>query len=166
MATLHRFILLALGCLIHLSQAQYMTYNYGFDVNPHVRRQMPQRMVVRGDSGERQQVRLELRQLERDQELWTLYILGLSMLQYTDQSSPTSWYSIAGLLCRIPPLASYQYHEGLLMKLLLLGIHGIPHQTWGGVGPTPGNEDTGYCTHSSVLFPTWHRPYLVLYEVM
>ncbi|KAK3996859.1 putative tyrosinase [Cladorrhinum sp. PSN332] len=44
------------------------------------------------------------------------------------------------------------------------GIHGMPHQTWGGVEPTPGSEDTGYCTHSSVLFPTWHRPYMALYE--
>lgn len=24
---------------------------------------------------------------------------------------------------------------------------------------------TGYCTHSSILFPTWHRPYLALFEV-
>lgn len=41
----------------------------------------------------------------------------------------------------------------------------MPHETWGGVDPIPGSEDTGYCTHNSILFPTWHRPYLVLYEV-
>ena len=23
----------------------------------------------------------------------------------------------------------------------------------------------GYCTHGSILFPTWHRPYLSLFEV-
>lgn len=23
----------------------------------------------------------------------------------------------------------------------------------------------GFCPHSSVLFPTWHRPYLLLLEV-
>lgn len=23
----------------------------------------------------------------------------------------------------------------------------------------------GYCTHGSILFPTWHRPYLALFEV-
>jgi hypothetical protein len=41
----------------------------------------------------------------------------------------------------------------------------MPHEAWGGVKPVPGSEDTGYCTHSSVLFPTWHRPYMALYEV-
>jgi len=28
-----------------------------------------------------------------------------------------------------------------------------------------GNENNGYCTHVSNLFPPWHRPYLALYEV-
>ena len=28
----------------------------------------------------------------------------------------------------------------------------------------PGNANNGYCMHSSILFPTWHRPYLALYE--
>lgn len=27
------------------------------------------------------------------------------------------------------------------------------------------NETIGYCTHTTVLFPSWHRPYLVMYEV-
>lgn len=54
----------------------------------------------------------------------------------------------------------------LLTRVLLVsGIHGMPHQSWGGVQPVAGNEDTGYCTHSSVLFPAWHRPYMALYEV-
>jgi tyrosinase len=41
----------------------------------------------------------------------------------------------------------------------------VPFVTWDGVNPTPGNENTGYCTHSSILFPTWHRAYLALFEV-
>lgn len=45
------------------------------------------------------------------------------------------------------------------------GIHGAPALTWADVNPTPGNEHSGYCTHVSILFPTWHRPYLALYEV-
>ncbi|KAK1752501.1 hypothetical protein QBC47DRAFT_59111 [Echria macrotheca] len=118
--------------------ARYGFYDYGFDISQHVKRQIDQPFVVMGRPGD-VQMRQEIRQLEQDKEQWTLYILGLSMLQFTDQSSPMSWYG-------------------------LTGIHGIPHKTWGGVGPTPGNEKTGYCTHSSVLFPTWHRPYLVLYE--
>lgn len=41
----------------------------------------------------------------------------------------------------------------------------MPFTTWNGVEPLPGTERSGYCTHSSVLFPTWHRPYLALFEV-
>lgn len=38
------------------------------------------------------------------------------------------------------------------------GIHGFPIVSW-------DSEPAGdYCTHGSVLFPTWHRPYLMLYE--
>ncbi|KAK3383259.1 hypothetical protein B0T24DRAFT_661801 [Lasiosphaeria ovina] len=118
---------------------QYTAYNYGFDVGARVKRDVTQPLVVRGGGEGDLRFRQEVREMEQDQDLWTLYILGLSLLQFTDQSSPTSWYGITG-------------------------IHGIPHKTWGGVGPTPGNEASGYCTHSSILFPTWHRPYLVLYE--
>ncbi|KAJ4297234.1 hypothetical protein N0V88_004152 [Collariella sp. IMI 366227] len=116
----------------------YQGYDYGFDAQGHVKRQLASNrasLVDRKDI----HMRLEIRQLEKDQDLWTLYLLALSMMQYTDQSSPISYYSLAG-------------------------IHGEPHHTWGGVEPVPGNENTGYCTHSSVLFPTWHRPYLALYE--
>jgi len=44
-------------------------------------------------------------------------------------------------------------------------IHGWPYRPWDNVQATPGNENTGYCHHVSVLFPTWHRPYLALFEV-
>ncbi|KAK0670708.1 putative tyrosinase [Cercophora samala] len=125
-------------------QQRPTAYNYGFDVHRRVKRQFaePLTMVVRGDAGKQAgdvQVRREIRELEQDRDVWTLYLLGMSMMQFTDQTLPTSWYGITG-------------------------IHGMPHQTWGGVRPTPGNEETGYCTHSSILFPTWHRPYLALYE--
>jgi tyrosinase len=44
------------------------------------------------------------------------------------------------------------------------GIHGRPYQSFDGVEPTSGDANNGYCTHVSILFPTWHRPYLALYE--
>lgn len=34
----------------------------------------------------------------------------------------------------------------------------------GGRTPVPQSWQ-GYCTHGSVLFPSWHRPYVALYEV-
>ena len=46
------------------------------------------------------------------------------------------------------------------------GIHGLPYVSWDGAGSDPGPVRwRGYCTHGSVLFPTWHRPYVALYEV-
>ena len=45
------------------------------------------------------------------------------------------------------------------------GIHGRPYIPWGGAQGQSQFAFGGYCTHGSVLFPTWHRPYLALYEV-
>ena len=45
------------------------------------------------------------------------------------------------------------------------GIHGKPFIAWD-EPPTSGETDNkGYCTHNSILFCTWHRPYLLLFEV-
>jgi hypothetical protein len=45
----------------------------------------------------------------------------------------------------------------------------MPYKPWNGVGSSTNWQSTsrfgGYCTHSSILFLTWHRPYLALYEV-
>ncbi|KAH9484703.1 Tyrosinase [Psilocybe cubensis] len=40
------------------------------------------------------------------------------------------------------------------------GIHGQPYVDWNGT-PSGGR---GYCVHRTPLFPTWHRPYIVLFE--
>ena len=46
-----------------------------------------------------------------------------------------------------------------------LGIHGKPFVAWD-EPPQKGTESNkGYCTHNSVLFCTWHRAYVLLYEV-
>ena len=45
------------------------------------------------------------------------------------------------------------------------GIHGKPYKRWNDSGSTNVGVWQGYCTHSTVLFPTWHRPYVALYEV-
>ncbi|KAF9069697.1 tyrosinase [Rhodocollybia butyracea] len=46
------------------------------------------------------------------------------------------------------------------------GIHGLPYIPWDGSGSKPVDSDAweGYCTHGSVLFPTFHRPYVLLIE--
>jgi tyrosinase len=47
----------------------------------------------------------------------------------------------------------------------VLGIHGRPYLPFDGVVAGPEGQGHGYCTHVSNLFPTWHGPYLALYEV-
>lgn len=55
--------------------------------------------------------------------------------------------------------------EELASFFQVAGIHGLPYVPWSGAGASDPAEQTGYCTHGSILFPTWHRPYVVLYEV-
>ncbi|KAA8895432.1 common central domain of tyrosinase-domain-containing protein [Sphaerosporella brunnea] len=52
------------------------------------------------------------------------------------------------------PLSYYQ----------LSGIHGVPYIPWQETSVSTQDTSTGYCTHNSVLFATWHRPYLALFE--
>ena len=53
-----------------------------------------------------------------------------------------------------------------------LGIHGLPKGYWNGIEwpyKEEGkywNDDSGYCAHSTATFPTWHRPYLAMMEVV
>ncbi|KAI0288602.1 tyrosinase [Russula brevipes] len=85
--------------------------------------------------------RLEIRDLIRNREQFSLYIQALRAMYATPQSNSLSHFGIGG-------------------------IHGLPPVPWEGAGsnrPVQGGSG-GYCTHSTVLFPTWHRPYVALYE--
>ncbi|KAH9909002.1 hypothetical protein F4778DRAFT_207554 [Xylariomycetidae sp. FL2044] len=119
-------------------------YDYGFDATLHIqKRQLVQSFIVNPIPlvDGKVQLRQEIRDLENDKDMWNLYILAVSWMQYETQDSPFSYYQIAG-------------------------IHGAPGGTWGGVDgvPSPDNDTHGYCQHYSILFPTWHRPYMSLYE--
>lgn len=46
-----------------------------------------------------------------------------------------------------------------------LGIHGKPFIAWDEPPQEGKSKNKGYCTHNSILFCTWHRPYLLLFEV-
>ncbi|KAJ6261611.1 Tyrosinase [Drechslerella dactyloides] len=82
-------------------------------------------------------VRKEIRELIRNGPEFNLFLLALQRFQQQPQTSETSYYGIAG-------------------------IHGRPYKAWGNV--FGGNNGMGYCTHSDLLFLSWHRPYLALYE--
>ena len=83
--------------------------------------------------------RIEIRQLQSENPVqWNLYLIALHRFQAMDQSKKSSYYQIAG-------------------------IHGRPFIPWDDVQFAPGRTG-GYCTHSSIIFLTWHRPYVALFE--
>ena len=72
-------------------------------------------------------------------DVFNMFILAMESIQNRDETDDESFFQIAG-------------------------IHGFPFITWQypvSAVVNPGNE---YCTHGSVIFNTWHRPYLVLLE--
>ncbi|KAG5637088.1 hypothetical protein H0H81_005821, partial [Sphagnurus paluster] len=90
--------------------------------------------------------RLEITDLVKIDDQFSLFVQALIKMQAGATTDYSSHYSIGG-------------------------IHGFPFRAWGGSdpeGPVSGApSDTnwdGYCTHGSVLFPTWHRPYVALFE--
>ncbi|KAK6535910.1 hypothetical protein TWF281_000160 [Arthrobotrys megalospora] len=82
-------------------------------------------------------LRIDFNDFIKDTTKLNLYLLALSRMMQKPQSDPTSHYQVAG-------------------------IHGRPYIAWDGV--TGGNNNGGYCTHADILFLSWHRPYLALYE--
>lgn len=94
------------------------------------------------------QPRLEIHDLVNEEKQFTLFVLG--------------WNAI-----RDP-----QYEPAAARYSEQAGIHGMPYAPW--IGDPDGDEKSGdpadeipfkgYCNHASVLFPTWHRPSLMLLE--
>ncbi|EKM51950.1 uncharacterized protein PHACADRAFT_262375 [Phanerochaete carnosa HHB-10118-sp] len=86
--------------------------------------------------------RLEINDFVKIEEQFSLYIQALTAMSQDKQSDLTSFFQIGG-------------------------IHGLPYVQWDGSGgkeAVEGTEWQGYCTHGSMLFPTWHRPYVALFE--
>ncbi|OCH83762.1 Di-copper centre-containing protein [Obba rivulosa] len=87
--------------------------------------------------------RLEFREFVKDRRQFSLYVQALQRMQDHEFSNDFSFAAIGG-------------------------IHGYPFVQWGNSGapspPTNKDHFGGYCTHGSVVFPTWHRPYVALYE--
>lgn len=80
---------------------------------------------------------------------WTLFILALEQFKVIPIENKLSYFQVAG-------------------------IHGYPETAWDSAPPPPADPTKpgpgdrpfgGYCVHNNVTFPTWHRPYMLLYEV-
>lgn len=93
---------------------------------------------INSQTGERPR-RREIRVFQRDTPAFSLYIRALQAMQDTPEADQLSWFQIAG-------------------------IHGRPYYAWDGNANKPGAPGIGYCTHGDILFMSWHRPYLALYE--
>ena len=72
-------------------------------------------------------------------DVFNMFVLALESLQKRNESISVSWYQVSG-------------------------IHGYPYVPWQEPDLSPPFPQLGYCIHGSVLFTTWHRPYLVLLE--
>ena len=91
------FAFLATACLASFPVRRQ--YNYGFDVHdPFQKRKHVKHPIVTGlpRLNGSLPLRREIRDLEKDDDIWNLFILALSWMQYTDQSKWSSWYQIAG----------------------------------------------------------------------
>lgn len=90
---------------------RYPGYNFGADVYRRVKRQTsaPWVLTSLADPDSDLPLRQEIRDLENDTDQWTLYLLGLSMMQFTNQSDPLSWYQITGIssTCCPPSVALF-----------------------------------------------------------
>ncbi|KAF2967938.1 hypothetical protein GQX73_g5626 [Xylaria multiplex] len=76
----------------------------------------------------------------KDKTQFILFLLALKGLQAVDPASRDSYFQIAG-------------------------IHGYPYIPWDEPSTTQKEIGRkGYCVHANSLFPSWHRPYLLLYE--
>ncbi|KAJ2894577.1 Tyrosinase [Zalerion maritima] len=91
-------------------------------------------------------LRLEIDDFIQDTELANLYFLALEAFQSKGVNNKP-----------------FSYHE-------ISGIHGQPYRAWDGVNSADfertgsTNRTSGYCSHGSVIFPTWHRAYLAMFE--
>ncbi|KAL8812863.1 MAG: hypothetical protein Q9223_007185 [Gallowayella weberi] len=128
------FFVIAFGSVLGISCAPVQDYQ-----NPtrHLRRQANSFAITGAPviNGSIPQ-RLEIRQLRNNNAQWNLYLLALNRYQKMNQSDARSYYQLSG-------------------------IHGRPFTEWDGV---PMVQDMGFCSHTSNLFATWHRPYVVAFE--
>ncbi|KJA16020.1 hypothetical protein HYPSUDRAFT_148428 [Hypholoma sublateritium FD-334 SS-4] len=84
--------------------------------------------------------RIEIHDFVKNEKFFSLYVQALNMINQYSRDNVESFFQIGG-------------------------IHGRPHEAWSGATASDNaGKYLGYCTHGSTLFPTWHRPYVMLLE--
>jgi tyrosinase len=70
------------------------------DISPNRKRQDGLFSVL-GVAGPDSHPRLEIRELEKNEDQWNVYLLGLQRFQSVDQSDKLSYYQISGTFIRV-----------------------------------------------------------------
>jgi len=106
-------------------------------------------------------------------EVSTLYRTPTSKGETWDPEDKRQWT----LLCYALESFKALPVNDKLSYFQVAGIHGYPETDWDSapsppkdppLGKDPGkgaNPFGGYCEHNTIAFPTWHRPYMLLFEV-
>ena len=105
--------------------------------------------------------RVEINTFVKDEKHFSLYIQALRT------SKDIFWFNkqTNAQQCPLELMYTKESQAALQSFFQVGGIHGLPYIPWDGVTGIPSPEWGGYCTHGSVLFPTWHRPYVSTFEV-
>jgi tyrosinase len=154
-----------LGLAEFLVEAKSSSYTYSANIDDIFKRQDQNINVVgrlRDGVNGTTPARLEIRQMRAIPAQWNLFILACDWMQWSNQNDARSWYQIAGGWAP-GHIAGSCLKVGVL--IVRTGIHGVPFIPYNNVQPKRGLENNGYCAHASVLFPTWHRPYVAMIEV-
>ncbi|KAJ6468219.1 tyrosinase [Mycena sanguinolenta] len=85
--------------------------------------------------------RLEINNFVQNQAHFSLFVQALAEIYQEGQDTLKSYFQLAA-------------------------IHSLPFMSWNNSGATRDKDSSfwGYCTHGTTLFPTWHRPYVALFE--
>ena len=105
--------------------------------------------------------RVEIHTFVKDEKHFSLYIQALRT------SNDIFWFKkqTNAQQCSSELFYTKESQAALQSFFQVGGIHGLPYIPWDGVTGIPNPSWGGYCTHGSVLFPTWHRPYVSAFEV-
>jgi tyrosinase len=119
------------------------------------------RFVISGPGGGATN-RLEIHTFVKNDKYFSLYIQALRTL------NDIFWFDKRTNAQQCPSELMYTKESQAALQSFFQvgGIHGLPNIPWDGVTGIPNPRWGGYCTHGSVLFPTWHRPYVSAFEVI
>ena len=103
--------------------------------------------------------RLEIHDFVKNEKFFSLYVQALSTFIFLKSLIVLFFIPDIDLIS--------QYSRGNVESFFQIGgIHGRPYEAYNGTTASDhAGKYLGYCTHGTTLFPTWHRPYVLLLEV-